>query len=226
MRASTKARSGVGVTLLAAACATVASFAAQNQFVPAARYRSGELPSIPIQAVGGGEVLIELTVAADGRVAAARALQTTPLFTEALSDVVPGWQFVPAEEAGKPIESKVLVAGLFRPPSLNTPTLGELPRDVAAPSQDAPYPMLTVMPPYPPLALESGVVLVEVQVDPSGGVIDAQVVRSAPPFDEPSLDSARQWKFRPARIRGAASPTYAYIVFAFRQPVTGSDGVR
>jgi TonB family protein len=202
------------------ACTVVAA-AGQNLFVPAARYRNGPLPQIPIRAVGGGEVLLELSVSSSGVVTATRPLQTTPLFTEALSAVVGGWQFVPAEEAGKPVESKVLVAGLFRPPSIYTPTLGELPRDVAVASPEAPYPTMTVTPPYPPLALQSGVVLVEAQVDARGDVVDAEVARSAPPFDAPALESARQWKFRPARINGVAVPTYAYIVFAFRQPVTG-----
>jgi TonB family protein len=209
----------VGI-LTSAVCGAFAAAAAQGQFVPAARYRNGELPQIPFLAVGGGEVLLELTVSSNGSVAAVRPLQTTSLYTEALIDVVPGWQFVPAEDEGKPVDSKVLVAGLFRPPSINTPTLGEVPTDVGAPSPDAPFPTLTVMPPYPPLALESGVGLVEVRVDSTGAVTDAQTVRSAPPFDEVALDSARQWKFRPARVRGAAASTYAYIVFGFRQPVT------
>jgi TonB family protein len=210
--------------LVTALCSALAAAAAQDRFVPAARYRNGELPQIPIQAVGGGEVLLELTVSSNGNVASVRPLQTTSLFTEALTDVVTGWQFVPAQNEGKPVDSKVLVAGLFRPPSLNTPTLGEVPTDVGAPSPDAPFPTLTIMPPYPPLALESGVGLVEVQVDPTGAVADAQTVRSAPPFDEPALESARQWKFRPARVRGVAAATYAYIVFAFRQPVTNLRG--
>jgi TonB family protein len=211
----------VAGAVIGASCGALVAAGAQDRFVPAARYRSGELPQIPIQAVGGGEVLLELTVSSNGTVTAVRPLQTTSLFTEALTDVVPGWQFVPAQNEGKTVDSKVLVAGLFRPPSINTPTLGEVPTDVGAPSLDAPFPTLTVMPPYPPLALESGVGLVEVQVDAAGAVIDAQTVRSAPPFDEAALDSARQWKFRPARIRGAAASAYVYVVFGFRQPVTG-----
>jgi TonB family protein len=211
-----------GAALLAAGAIVAA--AAQGPFVPAARYRNGALPVIPFQAVGGGEVLLELAVNSAGSVAAVRTLQTTPLFTEALNDVVRGWQFVPGEDAGKPVDSKVLVAGLFRPPSINEPTPGELPTDVAAPSPEIPYPMLTTMPPYPPLALESGVVLVEVLVDSVGDVVDAQVARSAPPFDEPALDAARQWRFRPTRLRGLPVPAYAYLVFAFRQPITLTPG--
>jgi TonB family protein len=208
----------VGITLVVISGATMAAVP-QNQFVPAARYRNGPLPQIPIQAVGGGEVLLELTVGSNGRVSAARTLQTSPLFTEALRAVVNDWQFVPADLKGKPVESKVLVGALFRRPALNSPSLGELPADIAAPSPDVPYPMLTIEPNYPSLALESGIVLVEAQIDTQGDVVDAQVVRSAPPFDAPALEAVRQWKFRPGRAGGGAVTTYAYLVFAFRQPV-------
>ena len=205
---------------------------AQDRFVPA-RYRDGALPQIPVQALGGGEVLLELTVSSSGAVNAVRALRATPPFTDTLAQAVRKWRFVPAEEGtesepGRPgepalrrvVDSKVLVAGLFRPPTLNTPTLGELPTDLASASDETPFPVATVMPAYPPLARDSGIVLVEVHVDPRGDVVDAKAIRSAPPFDEPAIDAARRWKFRPARLHGRSVDTLAYIVFAFRQPVT------
>ncbi|OLC45728.1 MAG: hypothetical protein AUH43_15565 [Acidobacteria bacterium 13_1_40CM_65_14] len=80
--------------------------------------------------------------------------------------------------------------------------------------------MATVTPRYPPLARDSGIVLIEVRVDTGGGVADAKVIRSARPFDKPALDAARRWTFRPARVRGTSVVTLAYIAFAFRQPVT------
>jgi len=205
---------------------------AQSGFVPA-RYRDGALPPIPIRAIGGGEAFLELTVSSSGVVSAVRTLRATPPFTEAMSNTVRSWQFHPAEgeiepEPGqpvdpkprRPVESKVLVVGIFRPPTLNTPTLGEPPKDVASPSNETPFPLATVMPLYPPLARENGIVLVEVRVDAGGGVADAKVIRSTPPFDEPTRDAARRWTFRPARVHGTSVVGLAYIVFAFRQPIT------
>lgn len=116
--------------------------------------------------------------------------------------------------------SVVLVAGIFRPPTLNTPPAGEPPRNVASASSGTPFPLATVTPRYPPLARDSGIVLIEVRVDTGGGVADAKVIRSARPFDKPALDAARRWTFRPARVRGTSVVTLAYIAFAFRQPVT------
>ena len=51
---------------------------------------------------------------------------------------------------------------------------------------------MSAMPLYPPPARENGIVLVEVHVDAGGGVADAKVIRSAPPFDEPARDAARR----------------------------------
>ncbi|HEV8319271.1 MAG TPA: energy transducer TonB [Vicinamibacterales bacterium] len=211
---------------------------APGGFMPA-QYRDGALPQIPIQAVGGGEVFVELSVNSSGVVSGVRTLRATAPFAAAVNEAVRGWQFRSAEEeiaseAGrpvelqtrKPVESTVLVAGIFRPPTLNTPTLGEPPRNVASASNETPFPLTTVMPRYPPLARDSGIVLVEARVDAGGGVADVKVIRSARPFDEPALDAARRWTFRPARVRGTAVPTLAYIAFAFRQPVTVLPGKR
>jgi hypothetical protein len=89
--------------------------------------------------------LLELTVGADGRVTEVKPLRTTPPFTEMLTATVRDWRFRPAEDADSsnrvadsrsaapaPVASKVLVAGVFRPPALNMPTLGEAPKTCAA----------------------------------------------------------------------------------------------
>jgi TonB family protein len=219
---------------LVAAHALAVSLSAQDAFSPA-RYRGGPLPELSVLAVGGGQVFLEVTVDRDGRVTAVTTLRTTPGLTDFVVRAARGWQFLPAEievdpEPGRPatprprqrIASKVLVAAAFRQPSLIGPTLGEPPKDVAAESDETPFPLTTSMPPYPPLALDGGVVLVEVRVDPNGTVGDATVVRSAPGFDDVARAAARQWRFRPARVRGRSVAALAYIVFGF--PSLGQPG--
>jgi TonB family protein len=214
----------------------VVVLAVQGGFA-AAQFHDGALPQIPIQAIGGGEVRFELTVSSSGVVSAVKTLRATPPFTDAMGNAVRGWLFRPAEEetepkSGKPadpkprrpVESKVLVVGIFRAPTLNAPTFGEPPMDVASASSETPFPLASVMPSYPLLARENGIVLVEVRVDPGGGVADVKVIRSAPPFDEPARDAARRWTFRPARVSGRSVAGLAYIVFAFRQPITVIPG--
>jgi TonB family protein len=206
----------------------------ERRFAAAAQYSGGGLPAIPVQAVNGGEVFLEVAVSREGRVAAIRVLRDTPPFTAALTASVRTWQFHPAEDeaipkAGEPVdlttrkavESKVLVVAMFRPPALYADTLGEPPRDVAVASDEIPLPVGRVsMPVYAPLALFDGVVLAELQIGVDGHLLEATVLRSAPPFDQAALDALDQWSFRPARIRGQPVETRAYAVLAFRPPVS------
>src|SRR6478609_6563221 len=89
-----------------------------------ARYVSGELPAIPVQAIGGGQVVVELAVTAAGSVSGATILRATPPFTDAVVGAVQGWRFDPARDTDDPKEplhdvaSTVLVAAIFRPPTM------------------------------------------------------------------------------------------------------------
>jgi TonB family protein len=216
-------------TALVVAVVLVTTLSAQQPYTPA-RYAGGPLPAIPALAVGGGQAVVEVTIRPDGSVQAVRPLRATPPFTQGLIDAVTGWHFTPAvedaigadgkPEGPRPVASKVIVASLFRPPTLVTPTLGEQPKNVGAASADVAYPTSTQEPQFPPKALFGGVVLIEVLVDATGRASEPRVIMSAPPFDQPALDAARQWRFRPARLKGRAAATYAYLVFGFPQPIT------
>jgi TonB family protein len=199
-------------------CCGVAALA-QTAFIPA-RYVEGSVPQIPFQATGGGEVLLEVALGSTGAVGGIRPLRTTPPYSDAVMQALRDWRFSPAVEQGARTASHVLVAGEFRPPTINTPTLGEAPRDAASPSADIPFPTATVQPGYPPLARDSGVVLVEARIDAGGNVVAATAIRSRPPFDAPAIDALRQWKFTPARVRGTPVESVAYVFFGFRQPLT------
>lgn len=222
---------------LIVACTLGVVLLAQEAFSPA-RYRAGTLPALPVMALGGGQVFLELAVSREGRVTAVTPLRTTPPFTDLVVDVLRDWQFLPAEEnAGpeperadepelrRPIASTVLAAAVFRSPALNTPALGEAPKDVAPASDETAFPLTTTMPPFPPSALSSGVVLLEARIDRTGAVADVTVIRSAPPFDDAAQRAARQWSFRPARLRGTPVSTVVYILFGFPVPVTSAPTV-
>lgn len=215
---------------LVVACALGAALVAQLQPYSPARYQGGGLPPLPVLAVGGGQAFVQLTIGPSGGVSEAIPLRSTPPFTTSVLDAVSGWQFSAAmqdkldkegkPEGPKPVPSKVLVAGVFRPPTLVTPTLGEAPKNVASAAADVAYPTAVRTPPFPPKAQASGVVLIEARVDESGKVSAAAVIGSAPPFDAPALEAAWQWRFRPARINGRATATYVYLLFGFPQPLT------
>jgi TonB family protein len=219
---------------LIVACLVGVVLSAQGTLSPA-RYRDGTAPALPVMTLGGGQVFLELAISREGRVTAVTPLRTTPRFTNLVVDAVRDWQFRPAEEnvarepgrADEPPSlvqraSKVLVAAIFRPPALNTLTLGAAPKDLASASDETAFPLTTTMPPFPPSALSSGVVLLEARIDPNGAVADVTVIRSARPFDDAALSAARQWSFHPARVRGAPVSTLVYLVFGFPVPITSA----
>jgi TonB family protein len=208
-----------------------AGASAQSDFA-AARYVDGTLPAAPVLGVGGGEVFLEVVVGPSGSVSSTRTLRTTPSFTGAVVEAVRGWSFIPATQAippsgevtppTEPVDSSVFVAAMFAPPALNGPTLGQQPHDEQPGSMEVPMPTSAQPAAYPPRALGNGTVLVEVTIDDAGVVTDASIkVSSSPGFDAAAMAAARSWSFRAARIGGRPVTAYAYLIFAFEQPVLG-----
>jgi TonB family protein len=195
--------------------------AAALDFSPARRL-DGPLPLLPSpQVVGGLEETVDLTIEANGQVGNVELLRGTKPSLNLLVKVAAAWRFRPATLDRRPVRSHVLAVALFRPPQLfDGPTLGAPTVDLAAPVDEVPYPVTTRVPRYPPRALSDAIVLVEVLVGVDGRVQDAAVLQGGTGFDEEALATAREWGFRPARRSGQLVPTYAYLVFGFRQPVT------
>ena len=198
---------------------------AQDRFLPA-RILQTTLPLQPQMVLGGGEVLFEVTVGETGVVREIITLRATPPFTKLAAEAVRTWRFAPASQQvdvklqPRAIETRVLVAGVFRPPTLyNGPAPGERPKDVGMASSQIPFPTKTTVPMYPAQALFDGIVVVEAAVAATGMVSDAKVVATGAGFERAALDAARQWRFRPAVRDGAPIKTYAYLIFGFRQPI-------
>jgi TonB family protein len=193
-------------TVIAAAVAAAPS---------APRLKLGPLPAMPGPAVGSGEVLLEVSVDAAGRVAAIRTLRDSPPYTERLRAAVTGWQFEPARGAGgDALAASVLVAGSYRPASVLGPAPGDVPKDLASPGPGVVFPSKTSPAPYPPMARADASVLVELTVAPDGSAA-SRVVRGAPGFDGAALQAARGWRFGPSPAGGRA-----YVVFGFRRPAS------
>lgn len=219
-------------SLFAVVTAMVALGAATDGFVPA-RYIAGGRPALPVRAVGGGQVFLELSIDQAGRVESMRGIRATPPFTGDAIAAVSGWVFKPAEDdvlqnlpgGGQRTvrivsPTKVLFAAIYRPPVLEGYSLGEPPRDIGPPSPEIAFPIITKVPPYPPLARSPGVVVLEAQIGPDGSMTGIRVLQSAPPFDEVARETLRQWTFRPARRNGVNVAATVYIAFGFPAPVT------
>ena len=189
-------------------------------FLPA-RLLTGPLPAAPSpNVVGRIEETLEVVVGATGRASQITPLRASPIAADPLVPAVANWQFQATIDQGRAVPSRVLGAAIFRPPQLdNSPTLGDPPVNLAAPSDEIPLPLVTETPPYPTLAIGDGVVLVEVMVGLDGRVRQPLIITGTSGFDRAALDAASRWTFRPARWNGNAVEVYAYLVFGFRQPV-------
>ncbi len=188
-----------------------------QSFEPA-KFTSGGIQGIPWNSRAAGLVILEVSVNAQGRVTDARTIEAVEPFTGVMSGSVRNWSFNAARENRVRVESRVLVMGFFRPAMLLPPAPEGHKSPDAEPSEEIPFPTSVAVPPYPPNAIGSAYVLVEMEVGESGSVTSARVVSETSGFDSAALDAARDWKFRPANRSGGPVPSVAYLVVAFRQP--------
>lgn len=193
---------------------------AAAQYTPT-RLKSGEAPEPPPNTVGWAWDIADAIVDSSGRSRKWRGVYVTPANWGGFvwKAVTNTWSFEPARDGGVPVEGHVLVVACYRPASLTTGPDSRAPVGFGSPSPDVPSATVMIPPAYPVRALGDGVVIVELQIDATGAVTDARVVRSAAGFDEAALEAAQQWRFQPARREGVAVPAYAYLIFGFRQPV-------
>ena len=207
------------------AVSTVAAAQPAPTFTPP-RIISAALPDLPAPNVaGGGEVLVEATVDRTGKLTRLILLRSTPPYTSLVLEAVSRWRFQPARASNgrddeTPVEAPILIAALYRPPTLfNGPTVGEPPKDLAVATGDAAFPVSVVPPAYPPNAAFPAVLLFEVIVDEDGLVRQTLPVASDPAFEDAALDALMQWRFKPGSLRGRPSLATAYVLFGFRPPV-------
>jgi hypothetical protein len=89
--------------------------AIQAEFQPAVVTHSA-FPRYPADAVIAGSVVLEVTLSAKGKVEGeAKVLRDLPPLTEQAKAVVADWRFMPAAYNGKPVDSKIVMAFVFRP---------------------------------------------------------------------------------------------------------------
>jgi TonB family protein len=198
---------------------TLALVLTSSLFTPP-RLREGLLPERAAPHTGGGEVWLELTVSETGSVTEVRTLRATPPFADSLRDRVSGWRFEPAREDRAATAARVLVVGIFRPPTLLGPAAGEAPHDEAAASPEVPIPVEPRWPPYPPRALGDATVLVEATIAEDGSASRVRGRLGKQPFSAAAVDGVRGWRFKPASRDGKAVAATVVVVVGFRSPVS------
>ncbi|MBI3131896.1 MAG: energy transducer TonB [Acidobacteria bacterium] len=90
---------------------------------------------------------------------------------------------------------------------------------VPAPASQAPVPVKTVTPPYPPLAKAAkvqGAVTVVIKVDAKGVPVKATVLEGPTLLRASALEAAKDWRFRPARHGSEPVASEFVATFQFR----------
>ena len=190
----------------------------------APRVREINVPPIPVLAMGGGEVMLEVTVDERGAVIEVAKLRATAPFTESMAAAVVTWRFDPAigieGKQRKPVAGRVLVIGLFRPPTLYSgPAPGGQVQVRGEPSAVLPRLVAPMPVTYPPMAVGSRVVVLELAVGSQAETRGVRVVTTPSGFDGAALQSVQSWQFTSPRDPSAADPLYVYVVLGFRTPI-------
>lgn len=81
------------------------------------------------------------------------------------------------------------------------------------------------IPGLPPLASSGGLPVIELEVAPSGIVIDAVVLDDAPPFSDEIREQTTLWRFHPAKDGDEPVATRVLVVGVFLPPVLMGGGV-
>jgi len=75
-----------------------------------------------------------------------------------------------------------------------------------------------IVPEYPPLAKQarvSGSVVLQVNVDEDGNVVDIRVLSGHPLLEEAAVGAVRQWKYSPTLLNGEPVPVVATVTVVF-----------
>jgi len=85
----------------------------------------------------------------------------------------------------------------------------------------APKPVLSPAPSYPPIALSQhiqGTVVIDALVDATGNVTSMKVISGPPLLYQAALDALRKWKYEPAKRDGQPIATHTQINVRFQLP--------
>lgn len=176
--------------------------------VPRPRRVSHVAPAWPPGTTGAVRLRVNMVIDAEGRVAEARVVTPTTLLprdpaeTAAVLAAVRQWRFEPPAQSPLLLTTYVGTSdddGIVVPPGRARPPL-RVGGVVGPPSK-----IIHVPPVYPPDAQAagvSGVVILEITVNPDGAVVNATLVRSVAGLDEAAIASVLQWRYAPTWLNG------------------------
>ena len=187
-----------------------------------ARVLSAADVDFPFQTTADGIVVFDVSLDAQGAIKNISVLQDLPPFTAPAKQSLRNWKFAPASDNGRPEDSEMPVAFVFRH---SVYIANELPFTPIVPKKDSDDTRRGFIPPgilsvsyagYPASTIAMGAVVVQARVKPDGSTGEVTVVRKlAGGFGPLAIDAAKHWKFQPALRDGKPVPAHVPIAFVF-----------
>jgi TonB family protein len=195
--------------------------AVPNAYRPAAVLSAADV-QFPFQTPADGVVVFDVSLGPSGELRKINVLNNVPPFTAAAKGSLHSWKFSPASEAGRPEESEMLVAFVFRHAVY---IANEPPFTPLVPSRESAEARRGFVPPgvlsisyaaYPASTIAMGAVVVQANVEPNGSVGEVSTVRDIEGgFKRLAIDAAKHWRFQPASREGRPVPSKVAIAFVF-----------
>jgi hypothetical protein len=208
-----------GVITYMLACCSIQSLA-QTPFKPAEVTSASDIP-YPIQSIADGVVVLDVSLDGHGAVAGSTVVRDIPSLTSPAISSIQSWKFSPAYRQGKPEQSVIRVAFVFRPraylaagPAFN-PILSEGSSNRADQSFIPPGIVAVSYPQYPINAAAPGTVVIQVAVGKSSAIRHLKVVLDLPPFTKLALSAVGKWRFQAATLDGKPVTSSLAIAFIF-----------
>src|SRR5882762_789174 len=104
---------GAGLVIFLLASCAIQSLA-QASFKPAEVISAGDIP-YPVQSIADGVVVLDVSLDEKGAITKSSVMRDIPSLTSAATSSVQSWKFSPASRQGKPVQSLIRVAVVFRP---------------------------------------------------------------------------------------------------------------
>jgi TonB family protein len=175
----------------------------------------------PLQALFGGEVVLEARVDSSGTLADVKIVRGESPFLEKVLAAVRTWTFLPARSNGRVVEQRIGIVFQF-PESLRTTHTAV--HNYAEPLPGAPdrgaLPIVTVEPEGASAASAEGSVILSGAVDAQGQLTSVQVVRDLESLAPAVVGAAQKWRFVPGKQAGANINSAVVLAVTFRRAAT------
>lgn len=195
--------------------------AARSPYKPAKAVSAADV-QFPFQTAADGVVVFSVSVGPNGEVRRVSVLNDVPPFTAAAEQSLRDWKFAAAAQNGRPEDSEVLVAFVFRHAVY---IANEPPFTPIFPTKESAETRRGFVPPgilsinyagYPASTIAMGAVVVQASVKTDGSTGEVSVIRDLEGgFGPLAIKAAKHWKFQTALRDGQAVPSKVAIAFVF-----------